>query len=182
MIIVKNPRGDAPVPVPTHTEGHAYRFEMIFDGGARRAYADTWTELNEAIIGDDYDELGPDDSGAAERLFFAVGAQVQLQALILDRHPAAVKAEIEDRHRQILLATRDTPPLIGEWDCEVPLVLVTVYYDPYDSTARPQGLTIDGVENANLIWIDPSDEETLVRSLDRAGVIQVFESATAGLG
>lgn len=49
MINIDNPQGDAAIPVPVHDDNSPYRFEMIFDGSTKRSYADTWTELNEAL-------------------------------------------------------------------------------------------------------------------------------------
>ena len=44
MITMSNPRGDAPVVVPTKPDGTYFTYEMIHDGGAARSYADTTTD------------------------------------------------------------------------------------------------------------------------------------------
>jgi len=170
-VLTRNPRGGIAPEVPHRPEGGLYRFEMIFDGGRYRAYADTVTELCEALI-DGYAELGDDISQAAARIQYAVRAQVQLQAaLVADADLSRCSPE----EQELLLGSRHVPPTLEMWEADVALVLVDTYYEPLGGLPRPQGRPHGGPEGSNLIWLCPADEAELLASLADAGVIVVSE-------
>jgi len=172
MIIVSNPRGDQPLAIPSHDDDTPYRFEMIFDGDSRRAYADTWTELVEALIGG-YADADSSEKADEMRLLYAVRTQVELQAAIC---AGVVGYKLTDRETEVLLGDRHSQPRVGMWRSQVPLVLVTSYYQPDGEIDRPIGRPPNGEADSNLIWLDPTDEQTLIASIDAIGVVSVAES------
>ncbi|MFJ6438218.1 hypothetical protein [Streptomyces sp. NPDC091416] len=153
----------APLDPPTKDDGSNYVFEMIYDGGSWRGYADTPAELLEGLI-PEYPELVSPKDKAAARIRLALRLQVQLQAGL------TASEEFEQctpEQQRALLAPRDTPPVLSSWDAPVPMVLVTTFYRPAGRLPRP-----DGAEDA-LIWIEPDDEWSLLVSLHQAGVIHL---------
>ena len=157
-----------------------YRFEMIFDGGSYRAYADTVTELCEQLI-PGYAELEDDVSQAAARIQHAVRAQVLLQAAIVAE---ADLSGCSGAEQELLLGPRHAPPVIEVWQADVALVLVDTYYEPLGPVprplgrlpARPVGRPRGGAPpGSNLIWLRPGDEAELLASLAAAGVVVVSE-------
>ena len=169
-VVVANAPEGADQAVPRRADGSLYRFEMIFGGFAARVYADSITELCEHLIAG-YAELDEDVAQAAARIQCAVRAQVHLQADIAAHYGTEGCTRAE---RELLLGSRHEPPTVGEWQPEVPLVLVDVYYEPLgplpQPTGRPRG---GGAEGSNLIWLRPGDEAELLESLAEAGLIVV---------
>ena len=89
--------------------------------------------------------------------------QVELQAYQVSN--ANLEA-ITDDERATLLGTRDTPPEVTSWGLEIPLVLVSTYYEPVGPLSRPVGVPDPetGAADSNLIWLDPMDEVAFVRA------------------
>lgn len=171
-VLSRNPREGVAPEVPQRPEGGLYRFELIFDGGRYRAYADTVTELCEQLI-HGYAALDDDVSQAAARIQHAVRAQVQLQAAIVaDVGLSGCSAE----ERELVLGPRHVPPALEVWAADVPLVLVDTYYEPLGALPRPQGRPRSGgAPDSNLVWLRPGDEAELLESLADAGVVVVSE-------
>ncbi|ATM24740.1 hypothetical protein SMD44_p10241 (plasmid) [Streptomyces alboflavus] len=152
-----------PLAPPTKDDGTTYVFEMIYDGGKWRGYADTPTELLVGLI-PEYPELESPKERAAARIRLALRLQVQLQAVLATPEDLA---QCTPEQQQAILAPRDTPPVLNHWDAPVPLVLVTTFYKPTGRLRRPTG-----PENS-LLWIEPDDEWALLRSLAEIGVIHL---------
>lgn len=161
MIITKNPRGDRPIEVPIKANGDLYTYEMICDGLNTRVYADTPDELVAALI-DGYAELDTDQAAQA-RLEYAVTQQVRIQATLPGLEYNL--AELDQNDRDVILGSRATPPIIQRWDHTIPLVLVTTFYDRYHGELP----TPDG----NIIWLDPTDDLTLITTLAKCGQIHI---------
>jgi len=169
VVMSNAPEGTAP-SVPRRADGGLYRYEMVFEGFAARAYADSVTELCEHLI-PGYDELNEDVAQVAARIQHAVRVQVHLQAEILIRHGVGGCTPAE---AALLLGSRHEPPVVELWQPGVPLVLVDVYYEPLGPLPRPKGVPRGGgPEGSNLIWLRPGDEAGLVDSLAEAGCIVV---------
>ena len=174
-VVIRNTFGDAPPPPPPRkADGAAYRFEMIYDAGKYRAYADTVTELcEELIVG--YSDIDDEVAQAAARILYAVGAQVRLQAELIVDNDAAM-ASATPAERELLLGARHVPPELEVWEADVPLVLVDTYYEPLGQLPRPAGRPRGGgPSDSNLIWLRPADEAELITSLDDAGIISLGE-------
>lgn len=151
-----------PPPLTVKDDGNPYRYEMLYAGLAQRAYADTTSELVSALI-PGYLTLGDVDQWEA-RLQLATTAQVALQALYLVDAPS----RLPEWQREILDGPRHEPPTVANWDCPVPLVLISSYYQPAGDIPKPvreQGMP------ANVLWIDPSDDTTFLTSLHELGYI-----------
>lgn len=171
-VLNRNPRKDVTPDAPERPQGGLYRFELIFDGGRYRAYADTLTELCEQLI-PGYAALEDDVGQAAARIRHAVQAQVHLQATIVaDTDLSGCSAE----ESELLLGSRHIPPTTRTWEADVPLVLVDTYYEPLGALPRPHGRPRNGGgPDTNLIWLRPGDEADLLESLADAGVVVISE-------
>lgn len=177
-VVVRNPPGDTPTaPAPRRPDGGLYRFEMIFDGLARRAYADSATELcHELIAG--YTDLDNETDQAAARIRYAVDTQVRLQAELVTNTQLA---DCTPNERDLLLGARHLPPQLDIWEADLPLVLVDTYYQPTGPLPRPTGRPRNGgTPDSNLIWLRPGDESELLASLAEAGVILFGELLAVG--
>ena len=174
-VVIRNTFGDAPPPPPPRkADGAAYRFEMIYDAGKYRAYADTVTELCEELIAG-YSEIDDEVAQAAARILYAVGAQVRLQAEIIVDDVAAM-ATATPAERELLLGARHVPPELEVWEADLPLVLVATYYQPLGPLTRPVGRPRGGGPvDSNLIWLRPADEAELISSLDEIALISLGE-------
>ena len=171
-VLTRNPPEGIDPDIPRRPEGGLYRFEMIFDSGRYRAYADTVTELCEQLI-DRYAALDDDVAQAAARIQHAVRVQVQLQAALVAE---ADLSRCSPEEQELLLGSRHVPPVLEVWEAHVPLVLVDTYYEPLGQLPRPQGRPRSGgLAGSNLIWLRPGDEADLLTSLADAGVVIVSE-------
>jgi hypothetical protein len=156
---------EPPAP-PLKGDQSYYLFEMIYDGGSWRAWADTPDELLDALV-PEYTGLTSPRERAAARIRLALRLQVQLQAQ-LDTAPEL--AQCTEEQRTVLLSSRENPPSVQVWDAPVPLVLVSTFYRPEGRMPRPTGPA------EALIWIDPGDAWSLLRSLHQAGVVGLYAS------
>ena len=175
-IVLPNPPAGSGLPVvpPLRADGRYYRFEMIYDGGAARAYADDPTDLLGLLV-DAYESLAPVDR-LARRIRLAMDVAVRAQARILT-DPDVRSQSLTDEEEHQLTRSRAAPPNPVVWRSTIPLVLVTTNYHPFTAIPRPSGLTAtDGRVDANIIWIDPIEEYALLLSLDRAGEISLASS------
>lgn len=141
------------------------RYEIVTRRG--RAYADDMPQVLEHLI-PGYRSLTPADAAAA-RYRSAVDAQVAVQANLNAR---AEFAACSEHGRTILTGHRHDPPSVPHWDEPVPLVLVATQYEPAGMIARPR--PVDG-RGPNVWWIDPSSDESLLRTLHEVGSIAVGE-------
>ncbi len=171
-----------PTPPPPRTQqGQLYRYEMIYDAGHRRAYANTLTELCTALI----QEYDPDTITAQQhnqhqtaaqrdshtnraldrlRILYTIKVQTWLQALI---NSQADLNQLTPHQQAVLRGHRTTQPAINHWNASVPLVLSAHEYQPHGPLTKPDG---------NIIWINPRDEQTLLTTLNTAGWIHLNQT------
>ncbi len=165
-IVVRNPRqaDGRMIRIPTRADGRYYAYELIFGGGESRAYADTFEELAAALI-ENYADTAP--APLNQRIRYAFDAQVRIQAAInaqlLDDPSIAVPPE----DAEILSRPRGQRIDLTTWSSTIPLVLLATDYAPVGPHPRPDGETI--------IWIDPVNAESLIRSLADAGYVVLAE-------
>lgn len=154
--------------VPTRTDGSLYRYELVYAGHTHRTYADTPIELVEALI-EGYETMNEQARWEA-RLLYAIRVQVLVQAeLNLAESFASLPLDVQT----ILQGPRHDPPVVPRWAHPVPLVLVASFYAPAALIPRPvrdQGMA------PNVLWIDPSDDDSLLASLHDLGVVSVYTS------
>jgi len=167
---IPNTSGSLPPPAPpAQPDGRPYQYELIH--ASWRGYADTHAELTALLIAG-YDQLAGDEERLAARLRHAADVQVPIQAQLAAEGDLAGCGE-EDR--AVLLAPRDTPPAVAEWRAPVPLALVTSFYAPHAARPRPQASA-----PGQIAWIDPSTDESLLRSLHDAGWVTLSARSEAG--
>ncbi len=169
---------------PRNPEGDLYQYEMTFDHGKRRAYADTATELCNLLLGEDYAK--PDDEDVVEqtcqRIIYAVNVATILEANVVAAVAlGAIPDDGLDEDELEVLAARDQPPAIDVWRSTVPLFLVNAFYQPYAPAPRPRAEPRVPVDRPTIYWINVEDELEFLRSLHTVGVIQLA-TATAAPG
>ena len=162
---------------PTKEGGGQYRYEMMVDAGKRRVYGDTPEELLQYFI-PGYQLLTDEVERTTARLLYAVTVQVALQALFQSGMEVRMGLTPTPAERAILEAPRDVPPQVTEWESEIPLVLVSSYYQPDGELLRPTGLLGEPGydEPYNLIWLDPSGDMPFLVSLHQAGWLNLAEN------
>ncbi|WP_327591334.1 hypothetical protein OHA25_60385 (plasmid) [Nonomuraea sp. NBC_00507] len=165
---IPNPTDDTPVSAPQRPEGGYYDLELIYDAGRWRAYGDTPAELLELLL-PGYQQQDAQQQYQA-RIRAAVDVQVALQAQLNSANPELV-TRCTDEQRAILVGDRDRPPAPEAWTAPMPLVLVTSFYEPDGELGRPTAA------GDAIIWLDPSNDWSLLESLHRAGWIHLARRA-----
>lgn len=160
--------GPGPVTALVRPDGRPYQYELIYDGGRWRAYADDFRTLVGELI-DGYNELTDEAGRAAARTDYAIRVQVVSQAQLNVDYPLD---QCSPEQESVLMGSRDTPPIVETWTAPVPLVLVSTFYAPHTETPQPAAEA-----PGEILWIDPSDDRSLLVSLHRFGVVVVAERA-----
>lgn len=173
VVVRNNMEADGPVDVPVHEDGSGYRYCMYFHNYFDVAFADTETELLEALI-PNYPHL--DETGKAEqRILLAVAAANQVQAAILAETDLT---DVTEEELNTLMAPRIAPSVQAEWwTCDVPLVVVETAYQPWTDVPRPASGISDTADAPNLLWLRPAEEEEFLTSLHEVGYIRLMEAA-----
>lgn len=170
--VVQNTReGEQAPAAPSHPDGREWAYEMIYAAGDNRAYADTPTDLLDALI-DGYSTLDG-TAQAHARISLAQSARVTMQATFIAERGDGLTPEQRD-----ILNTPQTPHT-GPWDSLVPLVVLTSDYQPYTDLPRPIGLPGANDALTNIAWIDVSTDETLIETLHTLGFITVGYDSNA---
>lgn len=145
-----------PVTAPTRGDGGRYRYELIYEGGRWRAYADELDSL--AAV------LTPDGRSFKD---VAVWAQVILQARI---NVTTGLDGCDKEETSVLSGDRADAPVLDRWSAPVPLVLVADFYAPHTHVSRPVA-----VPPGQIIWLSAVSARELLVSLDAAGVVRLNE-------
>lgn len=159
--LAQNTPADQDPPQSPDGEDHAY--EMIFDGGGSRAWADSTVDLLDVLISG-YQAMSIEDRFAA-RLALALQVRSVVQAAInserdLDGEPAGVVAA--------LTHPDPTAPPVRTWASGHPLVVLDVHYRPF-TEIQPPVTAGDGV----LLWFKVEDEDDFLLSLHSAGYVSL---------
>lgn len=155
--------------VPTKPDGSFYRYEMICDNGWSRLYDDNVVGLLTHLV-PGYTRLD-DAQRLTARIRHAVDMQVSLQARLNVFFAASPRSREE---QAVLYGARHLPPMIEDWNCEVPLVLVDAFYAPYTHLPRPTSGIADVAMPPNLWWLRPADGDLeYLRSLHETSVIDL---------
>lgn len=160
-----------PTPQPQEN-GEPWPLALLLDESTTM-FCDSYTDILEEVI-DGYEEIPDDNEGDKQALVMRVEHAVvvasTVQAMML--HDAVTEGAFDiaaaDEDVIATLLTDRTQPIreIESWDHAVPLVLLTLDYEPYNVLHAPP--------SGNIVWIDPADEADYVRSLASLGVIQLF--------
>jgi hypothetical protein len=139
---------------PVHADGTPYPLEVVH--GTWRIQADTPDEIL-GLLMDGYADLPDERARLQSRIRLAVEAQATVQALLNagEQFDYSTAEEI-----QVLLHSRDAQPTIEEWQCAIPLVLITSFYQPIGDRPRPRA-TAPG----QIWWLDPSTAQSLLETL-----------------
>jgi hypothetical protein len=158
----------ASIEAPTKADGTLFAYELIHAGGTRRAYADDLADLTNVLL-PGYENWTEKQRWEA-RLHLAIRAQVVVQA---EENATDAFRTLPAAAQAVLMDARHEPPTVASWSHPVPLVLVASFYAPAGQVPRPvreQGMA------PNVIWIDPSDEVSLLTTLHDAGFISLNTS------
>lgn len=127
--------------------------------------AQSATEMVSDFI-EGYSDL--DDDTALERrydlLVWLGGATQQHYVNLAEAAGTLTEDDADEDILTALFSDRSKPREDGDWDHEVPLVLVATDYSPYTKRAKPRG---------KIVWINPETEVTFLRSLETLGMIRL---------
>lgn len=158
-------------------DGSPWPFVMLH--GDRTVFADTRTELVGALI-PGYDDIDADDDVTAlvDRFNTAVRIANNLQGFIAgvvanDPNAEFSLATATEEELTLFLSDRLDRPVenigVTHWEHDIPLVLVTTMFEPYDTGHE--------IPSGHILWIDPTDETTFLDSLADLGQIRLFTPA-----
>lgn len=170
-VLIRNPSVDQDVDGPAKPDGTRYRFEMIYQQGRSRAYADTATELVGVFIAG-YEEMSEEDRLRA-RVEYTTGLLAPVQATVLQGFDGS---ELTEAERAVLFQPRHAPVVVEEWSAQVPLVLLDVHYAPYSDIPAPVSALEDVYDPSNIYWLRAADEFDFLTALHRIGIISLGES------
>lgn len=169
--VLTHPAPEGDIIDPVKADGSRYRYEMIFEQGRTRAYADTAADLLDVFI-DGYSDLDEGERLKA-RIEYATGLLAPMQATILH---GSDQSDLSEEDRAVILQPRHEPVVVGEWSATVPLVLLDVHYVPFSDIPAPVSTFGDVANPSNLMWLRPSDEYEFLMSLHRIGIINIGEN------
>lgn len=163
--------GAQSIPVNPET-GEPFLYSMRL--GSQRIDADRNDHLVAAVLGEHYlDEDDPDTRFEVRlegALMLANVVQESVVASAIQRDDLSPE-DGEDVWTPLMAQREVAEPADGLWEHHVPLVLVTSMFEPHSSRERPSG---------NIVWIDPTDDITLLETLQSAGLISVIEHDQIG--
>ncbi|SLN02310.1 hypothetical protein FM103_11840 [Corynebacterium xerosis] len=95
-----------------------------------------------------------------------IATAVQESIVAAAVHRRDLDEATEEEVWSALLAERESVDPGVRWEHQVPLVLVSSLFAPYAEKDQPIG---------NIAWIDPTDDVTMLESLQGLGVIELLE-------
>jgi hypothetical protein len=172
IVMLHSPTAAQQPPIaPVRDDGTPYRYELIYDAGASRAYADTPVELLGVLI-KGYEAMGEAERTEARRTL-AIRQRAIFQArLVADFGLGGCTPE----ERTALLAVGGRAPMIESWKGALPLVLVDCWYQPVGKLPRPQGRMATPQRPNGIIWFETQHEMALLRSMVEAGMVSLREN------
>ncbi|MFI2710501.1 hypothetical protein ACH495_10285 [Micromonospora sp. NPDC018662] len=164
-IRVRTRPGSTPAPV-RKPDGTLYRFELTEPGDRWRAYADEPADLVAELV-PWYAERSEADRADARRSI----AQ-RLREVFQSQLLAFTDAREHTPEQLLALRGAADPAAITVWTTETPLVLIEGAYAPTGHLPRPVA-----DPPAEILWIDPASDESLLRSLHYLGALVLEELA-----
>ncbi|WP_394217140.1 hypothetical protein [Brachybacterium vulturis] len=151
---------------PSPTDPEAGLCSLLI--GERSLRADRNDGLVAAVIGPEYlEESDPEVlflMRLEQAIVIATAVQESMVAAAVQRRD--LDETTDEEVWTALLAERKTVDPGVRWEHQVPLVLVTSLYAPYAEKDQPIG---------NIAWVDPTDDVTMLESLQGLGVIELLE-------
>ena len=142
------------IQIPLRPDGKRYVYEMICDNGWSRVYDDTAAGLLEHFI-PGYENMSDEDK-LAGRIQHACDMQVITQARLLTFYS---ENDANQNEKEILFGPRHIQPVLENWNCVIPLILVDSFYFPYSANPRPYSEISDVAMPSNIWWLKPSQDE-----------------------
>ena len=143
--------------------------EMLYDDGRRQRFVASYSDAVALLI-PGYLSVRSRSARLRARLMAAVQIRPALQA----RVSLPWLENCSDDEREVLCRADEAAPAVQQWNCPVPLVLITTFYRRGGGllpTPRPGG--------GPVWWIDPSCDLTLLASLNAAGWIGLRRHGTS---
>jgi len=163
-IRVRTRRGTTPTP-SRRPDGTLYRYELIDPDDRWRVYADEPADLVAELIPGYVEAAATDRAVARESMAQRLRAAFQAELL------AATGAdELTEQQRLAFDGAATTT-----WTGSTPLVLVEGAYAPAGPLPRPVA-----EPPAQILWIDPSEDGALLRSLHYLGILVLAERVPDG--
>ena len=157
---------DTPEPSPQ-------LWRMSYNLGRRVVEADSFPALIDALAAG-YQKLDNDNERYGARVTLAHNVQSYLRVNILVLLSSSEIAELKEEEFQVLWSFSVAPSNWNTeniWESEIPLVLVRTDYAPHTDILVPSS----PAGRDNIIWIDPTDEPSLLRDLRAAGYLRLEE-------
>lgn len=167
----RHPHTDTAPDTPTEAvrgDGTPFPFEVSHEGW--RICADSAEEILSILIGG-YAGQHDERSRWHARASVAIEAQVTTQPLL---NAGELFDHCTEEETQILLHDSGVQPVIGEWQCPVPLILVTSFYQPLGNIPQPVAIS-----PGQIWWIDPSTAQSLLETLNGVRWLQLRIDARA---
>jgi hypothetical protein len=136
-------------------DGTPFQFEVAYEGW--RICADSAEEILSVLIGG-YADHQDEQSRWHARLRVAIETQVTTQHLL---NAGELFDHCTEEETQVLRHDPGVQPVVGEWQCGVPLILVTCFYQPLGSFPQPVA-----TPPGQIWWIDPSTAQSLLETLN----------------
>ncbi|MEV7187747.1 hypothetical protein [Kitasatospora sp. NPDC093102] len=155
--------GTPPRP-PVRPDGEPYRYELVYEGGRRRAYADELSALTAELVPG---YLGL--QGAAARREARIG-HARRTRTVLQAQLNARLGTAGCTPEQVDALNSDRPTGVAVWAAPVPLVLLTSDHQPVTTEPRPRPEGPGAV-----LWLDPESEEGYLDSLDTLRIVVLAE-------
>lgn len=163
--------GEAPLPFGNLT--FKYAMTNLRRGHGVKVFADTRAELVAYLItGRPIDDA---ELSATQLLRFADATAAHLQEELIDQLLDPVDELHLSEQLAAVLDGQDIPLQHSLWpdDAQVPLVRLSTSFAPHTAIPVPEG--------GHVIMLDPTNEKTLLESMEEAGLIEV-EVGQARLG
>jgi len=156
VTVIRMPDAGPGIPAAAvHDDGTPFPLEVVYDGS--RICADSAEEILGVLI-DGYAGQHDEQPRWHARIRVAIEAQSTTQRLL---NAGELFDHCTEEEERVLLHEPGVQPVVGEWQCGIPLVLVTCFYQPLGDLAQPTTAA-----PGQIWWIDPSTAQSLLETLN----------------
>lgn len=163
-------------PITLHEDGSPVKWRMFYSENSRIADSDELPELINVLI-PGYLEMDEDGRRLA-RMMYVHEQQSVLRVYIYANLNAEQEAELSEVERALLTEAGtanisfDDGDDVFIWSSPHPLVLIDMFYPPYNpTTVKPLSSEGDYETVSNIIWLRAATELDFLTSLSSAGFI-----------
>jgi len=136
-------------------DGTPFPLEVSYEGW--RICADTAEEILGVLV-DGYAAKHDEQSRWHARIQVAVEAQGTIQRLL---NAGELFDRCTEEETRVLLHDVGVQPVVGEWRCGIPLILIACFYRPLGKIPQPTT-----VVPGQIWWIDPSTAQSQLETLN----------------